>query len=138
MDTAELQRLARLFKIGLGVNAGLALVNVTTLGLLFVFLVDEPAQVAGVDPLESQEAAVDETDPREELRDFFSRTSDLLDRAARQNGTNPAEVLPTQTEIDDAVETRTIHSDESQKVLQKLREGYDYYDLSWPLVVPQR
>ncbi|MCB9743605.1 MAG: hypothetical protein H6740_13475 [Alphaproteobacteria bacterium] len=138
MEADELQRLARLFKLGLGVNAGLALVNVTTLGLLFVFLVDEPAQVAGVDPLESQDAAVDQTDPREELRDFFDRTSDLLDRAARRNGTNPAEVLPTQDEINDAVETRTIHSDASQKVMQKLREGYDYYDLQWPLVVPQR
>ncbi|MCB9760913.1 MAG: hypothetical protein H6739_13830 [Alphaproteobacteria bacterium] len=138
MDAQEVARLVRLFKLGLGVNAVLALVNVTTLALLFVFLVDEPAQVAGVDPLESQADASAESDPRVELRDFFERTSDMLDRAARRNGTNPAEVLPTQTEIEAAIETRTIHSDESQKVMQKLREGYDYYDLDWPLVVPQR
>ena len=114
------------------------MVNVTTLALLFVFLVDEPADVAGVDPLESQDAAEVQGDPRQELESFFTRTADILDRAARRNGTNPAEVLPTQAEVESAVETRTIHSDESQKVMQKLREGYEYYDLDWPLVVPQR
>lgn len=137
-DLDRLEKLARLFKLGLGVNGALALVNVATLGLVMVFLVNEPAQVAGVDPLESRGDAGDVTDPRVELTDFFDRTSDLLDRAARRNGTNPAEVLPTQKEIEDAIETRTIHSDASQQVMTKLRDGYDYYDLDWPLVVPQR
>lgn len=138
MEENDLTRLVRLFKLGMGVNAVLAIVNVTTLALLFVFLVDEPADVAGVEPMESQNAAEVQGDPREELKSFFTRTADILDRAARRNGTNPAEVLPTQSEIESAVETRTIHSDESQAVMQKLREGYEYYDLDWPLVVPQR
>lgn len=138
MEENDLTRLVRLFKLGMGVNAVLAIVNVTTLALLFVFLVDEPADVAGVEPMESQNAAEVQGDPREELKSFFTRTADILDRAARRNGTNPAEVLPTQAEIESAVETRTIHSDESQAVMQKLREGYEYYDLDWPLVVPQR
>jgi hypothetical protein len=138
MDLERLERAEKLVKLGLGVNATLTVVNLLVLFALVVFVVNEPAVVAGVDPLEAQELALEESDPKAELRDFFMRTSDLLDRAARKNGTNPAEVLPTVQEIEDACETRTIHSDESQAVLQKLREGYDYYDLDWPLVMPQR
>jgi len=116
----------------------LTVLNLGMLGVMLVFIVDEPAEVAGIDPMEEQSKAEDDVDVRAEMRDFFMRTADVLDRAARKNGTNPAEVLPTTTEIENAVETRTMHSDESQAVLQKLREGYDYYDLDWPLVIPQR
>ena len=31
-----------------------------------------------------------------------------------------------------------MHSDESQRVLQKLREGFEYFDLTWHLVIPER
>lgn len=135
---ARLDKALRLVKLSLGANAVLAALNVGTLFVLLVFLVDEPAEVSGIDPLEAQAGASEEADPRAELRDFFMRTTDVLDRAARKNGTNPAEVIPEPEDIENAVETRTIHSDESQAVLQKLREGYDYYDLDWPLVMPQR
>ena len=40
--------------------------------------------------------------------------------------------------MEKAIETRTIHSDESQEVMQKLREGFDYYNLDWPAVIPER
>jgi hypothetical protein len=109
---------------------------------LLVFVVAEPATVDGVDPFseidEAAEAEKQKGDPSKEIRQFFERTSDLLDRAARKNGTNPADVLPTRQAIDEAVETRTIHSDQSQEVLQKLREGFDLYDLDWPTVMPER
>jgi hypothetical protein len=31
-----------------------------------------------------------------------------------------------------------MHSPESEIVLQKLKEGYDYYNLTWPVAVPNR
>ena len=34
--------------------------------------------------------------------------------------------------------TRTIHSDESQEVMQKLREGFDQFELTWPIGVPEK
>lgn len=138
MEPAELARLGRLVKLSLGLNAVVLVANAVLFYALLVFVVDEPAEVAGVIPLESQAAARDETDPRAEMRDFFDRTSDLLDRMARKNGANPADFLPTEAQIEAAVETRTIHSDQSQAVMQRLREGYDTFDLEWPIVVPQR
>lgn len=139
----DLARLVRLVKITLGFNVAMMAINAAVLYALLVFVVAEPAQVEGVDPFaaaEAAEAAADKVkgDPREEMRDFFDRTADLLDRAARKNGTNPGDVLPTQKEIEEAVETRTIHSDQSQAVMQKLREGFDYYNLEWPTVIPER
>jgi hypothetical protein len=130
-------------KITLAMNVALAAVNGAVLYGLVVFVVAEPAQVAGVDPFaEADEGAADgalkDSDPRKEMREFFDRMTDLLDRAARKQGTNPGDVLPTQEDIDSAVETRTMHSDKSQAVLQKLREGFDFYDLPWPTVIPER
>ena len=49
-----------------------------------------------------------------------------------------AQLLNYYEAIERAVETRTIHSDESQEVMQKLREGFDYYNLDWPTVIPER
>lgn len=139
----DIPRILRLLKITLGVNVAMIVVNAGVLYALMVYVVAEPAAVDGVDPFAAEadaEAGADKVkgDPREEIRDFFDRTSDLLDRAARKNGTNPADVLPTQKEMEEAVETRTIHSDQSQAVLQKMREGFDYYNLEWPTVIPER
>ena len=137
----ELPRLVRLVKTVLGVNVALTLLNGGVLYALLVFVVAEPAQVDGVDPFAEADAFEGELkkgDPRQEMQDFFDRMTDLLDRAARKHGTNPADVLPTQDEIKEAVETRTMHSDQSQRVMQKLREGFDYYDLAWPTVIPER
>ena len=138
----DLNRLVRLLKLTLGFNAALLLLNGAMAYLFLIYVVNEPAEVAGVedkaaatpeDPAEKEKA-----DPREEMREFFKRTTDLLDRAARKHGGNPAEVLPSRELIEQAIETRTIHSDESQEVMQKLREGFDYYNLDWPTVIPER
>lgn len=137
----DLPRLLRAVKITLGANVLLTLVNGGVLYALLVFVVAEPAAVDGVDPFsEADQAAMERAtiDPRVEMSEFFSRMTDLLDRAARKHGTNPADVLPTQESVAAAIETRTMHSDESQAVMLKLREGFDYYDLSWPTVIPER
>ncbi len=136
----ELLRLVRQAKIILGVNVALTLINAVALYALLVFVVAEPATVAGVDPFSEADGRdnLKEADPRVEMREFFDRMVDLLDRAARKHGTNPGDVLPTQADVDEAVETRTMHSDQSQSVLLKLREGFDYYDLGWPTVIPER
>jgi hypothetical protein len=143
LTSDDLPRLVRWVKIALGINVALTLVNGAVLYALLVFVVAEPAQVDGADPFAGiDQDAVDksavETDPRGEMKDFFDRMTDLLDRAARKHGTNPADVLPTQKDIAEAVETRTMHSDQSQAVMLKLREGFDYYDLTWPTVIPER
>lgn len=137
-DTSPIDQALKRVNMALAAVGGLTLVNLGMLGVMLVFVIDEPADIAGIDPMEEQGKAEEDVDVRAEMRDFYMRTADVLDRAARKNGTNPAEVLPTTQDIENAVETRTMHSDESQAVLQKLREGYDYYDLDWPLVMPQR
>jgi hypothetical protein len=134
---AELARLGRLVRLSLGFNGVLLLINVGVLYALLVFVVAEPATVDGMEVIDAKDDALD-GDPRVEMRDFFDRMTDLLDRAARKQGTNPADVLPTKDAIDSAVETRTMHSEASQAVLQKFREGFDYYDLAWPTVIPER
>jgi hypothetical protein len=136
-------RLARLVRLSLALNlVGLA-VNGALFYALIVLVVAEPAAVDGVAPpdeaaLAEQIARERKGDPRKEMREFFDRMTDLLDRAARKHGTNPADVLPSQADIDAAVETRTMHSDQSQAVMQTYREGFDYYDLAWPTVIPER
>ena len=141
-EVTDLGRLVRLVKIALGINVALTLLNGGVLYALVVFVVAEPAEVAGVDAFTEEELSAEKSktkgDARKEMREFFERMADLLDRAARKHGTNPAEVLPTQEEINAAVESRTMHSDESQALMQKLREGFDYYDLGWPTVIPER
>ncbi len=134
---AELQRLGRLTRLSLVINGVLLLVNVGVLYALLVFVVAEPATVDGLEVVAAKDADA-EGDPRQEMRDFFDRMTDLLDRAARKQGTNPADVLPTKDAIDSAVETRTMHSEASQAVMQKFREGFDYFDLEWPTVIPER
>lgn len=121
----------------IGISVTVLTVNLGLAYVLFALVLAEPSEVAGL-TIEEPESPFDEGDYREEMRDFFERTSDLLDREARKQGTNPAEVLPTKDEIDQAVETRTIHSDEAQELLQKLREGFDHFDLEWPNVMPKR
>lgn len=142
---ADLPRLLRWVKLTLAINGMLTVVNAGVLYGLMVFVVAEPAAVAGVDPFSDEELNAEiakdgsrsEGERRRELREFFARMTDLLDRAARKHGTNPAEVLPLQDDVNKAVESLTMHSDESQAVMQKLREGFDYYDLPWPTVIPE-
>ena len=140
--TVDLPRLVRLVKLTLGLNLGMAAINAAVLYGLIVFVVNEPAEVSGVDPFDEDKPDnpddKEKADPREEMKEFFERMTDLLDRAARKHGGNPADVLPSRELIERAIETRTIHSDESQEVMQKLREGFDYYNLDWPAVVPER
>ena len=141
LTSADLPRLVRWVKIALGVNVVLTVVNGGVLYALLVFVVAEPAAIAGVDPFSEADRLAAEradVDPRVEMQEFFDRMTDLLDRAARKHGTNPTDVLPTQDEIKEAVQTRTMHSDQSQKVMLKLREGFDYYDLEWPTAIPER
>jgi len=133
-----LVRLDRLVKLSLALN-GVLLLAVSALAYtVFAVVLAEPAQVAGVTDFEEPQSGETEGDYRVEMRQFFDRMVDVLDRQARRQGVNPADVLPTQKQIDDAVETRTMHSDESQLVLQKLREGFDYFDLTWPIAIPDR
>lgn len=138
----DLPRLVRFLKITLGVNISMIVINAGVLYALLVFVVGESSDVAGVDPFDQavpeDPDEKEKADPREEMREFFDRTTDLLDRAARKHGANPADVLPTPDQVNAAIETRTIHSDDSQVVMQKLREGFDYYNIEWPSVVPER
>lgn len=136
-DDAALARLARLVRITLGFNVVLLATNAALFYLLVIYVVDEPATVEGVSIGASGSEATN-GDPRPEMREFFKRTNSLLERTARRHGTNPMDVCPTTEEFDAAVESRTMHSPESELVLQKLREGYDYYNLTWPVAVPQR
>ena len=80
------------------------IVNAGTLYALVVLFVDEPAEVDGLAPedVSIAETNAREMDPRKEMREFFERMADLLDQAARRHGTNPADVLPAQAEIDAA------------------------------------
>ena len=136
---ADLARLARLVRLSLLANGALFVLNLGALYAVGVLLLDTPATVAGVEALPDDGAGKEKAaDPRAEMRDFFDRMTDLLDRAARKHGTNPADVLPTQTEIDAAVETRTMHSEAAQLVMRKFREGFDDFDLPWPTVIPER
>ncbi len=140
VDPAELRRLARLVRVSLVANLLLGVLNAGTLYALVVLFVDEPAEVDGLAPedVSIAETNAREMDPRKELREFFERMADLLDQAARRHGTNPADVLPAQAEIDAAVETRTMHSETSQAVMDKFKQGFDFYDLAWPSVIPER
>jgi len=137
-DASELAGLRRLVRLSLGLNGLLLLTQAATAYVVFAIVLAEPAQVAGVTEQHDDKGAEDEGDYREEMRDFFDRTSDLLDREARKQGVNPTDVVPSKESVDNAVETRTMHSDESQKVLQQLREGFEHFDLTWPLVIPER
>lgn len=136
-DEASVDRLVRLVRLSLGFNLALLLINGAMFYFLLIFVVNEPATVEGVSAA-STSAAKDgtQTDPREEMRTFFKEKTQILDRAARRHGTNPADVVPTRGEIDAAIESRTMHSAESELVLQKLKEGFDYYNLTWPVAVP--
>jgi len=135
MKEHELNRALKLVRVTLAVNVVVLLVNLALGYALIIWVVNEPATVAGVTPVELPSHGRAE-DPRPELTAFFDRTASVLDRMARRHGVNPAEFVPSQAQIEAAVETRTLHSDESQAVLQTLREGYDTFDLSWPIAMP--
>ncbi len=136
-DDATLARLTRLVRLSLGFNLLLVLANAGMFYFLMIFVVNEPATVEGVSAAATSEAVTaDQTDPRAELRLFFKEKSQILDRAARRHGTNPADVVPTKEEIEAAVESRTMRSAESELALQKLKEGFDYYNLTWPVALP--
>lgn len=135
MKDPELYRALKLVRITLAVNMVVLLVNLAMGYALIIWVVNEPATVAGVSPVELPSHGRSE-DPRPELLAFFDRTASVLDRTARRHGVNPAEFVPTQAAVEAAVETRTLHSDESQAVLQTLREGYDSFDLVWPIAMP--
>lgn len=132
----DVDRLLRLVRLSLGSNVVLLLINGAMFYFLLVFVVNEPATVEGVSAAATSEQGATSSDPREEMRTFFKEKSQILDRAARRHGTNPADVVPTREEIDAAIESRTMRSAESELVLQKLKEGYDYYNLTWPVAVP--
>jgi len=133
-------RLKTLVHISIGLSLLSFMTSAATAYVVFAIVLAEPAEVDGVseDVVDRFTMDDEEEDYRDELRNFFDRMVDLLDREARKQGVNPADVIPTQEEIDQAVETRTIHSDESQAVLQKLREGFEYFDLTWPIAVPRK
>ena len=133
----ELARLSRLVRWTLAFNVVLLASNVVLFYGLVVYVVDEPATVEGVS-IGAAGTEATNGDPREEMETFFKHTNSLLERTARRHGTNPMDVCPTREEFDAAVQSRTMHSPESELVLQKLREGYDYYNLTWPIAVPQR
>lgn len=136
-DDDALGRLTRLVRLSLGFNLVLLLANGGMFYFLLIFVVNEPATVEGVSAAATSEAASsDQTDPRKELQLFFKEKSQILDRAARRHGTNPADVVPTKEEIEAAVESRTMRSAESELALQKLKEGFDYYNLTWPVALP--
>ena len=140
VETERIDKLTRLVKLSLGLNGALIIVNVMMAYLVFAIVLAEPANVAGVTDTELRHtsgSSSDQMDYRVEMRTFFERMSDVLDREARKQGVNPADVVPTQEAIDTAVETRTMHSDESQAVLQKLREGFELFDLAWPIAIPE-
>jgi hypothetical protein len=138
-DDVLLARLTRLVRLSLGFNVLLLLVNAGMCYFLLIFVVNEPVTVEGASlRTASDPKLASDGDPRDEMRLFFKEKAQVLDRAARRHGTNPADVVPSQGEIEAAVESRTMHSPESEIVLQKLKEGYDYYNLMWPVAVPNR
>jgi hypothetical protein len=138
-DDAALARLTRLVRLSLGFNLVLILVNAGMFYFLLIFVVNEPVTVEGASlRTASDPELANDGDPRAEMKLFFKEKTQVLDRAARRHGTNPADVVPSASEVEAAVESRTMHSPESEIVLQKLKEGYDYYNLTWPVAVPNR
>ena len=94
-----------------------------------------------VDGLTSSATPVQSTeyeDYEDEMRAFFERMTTTLDGQVRRAGDVPTKWVPSDEEIDDAVETRTMHSDESKRVLQKLRRGFDKFDLDWTAAMPEQ
>ena len=89
-----LARLQRLVRLSLGLNGLLLLGQGVLFYVLFAIVLAEPAQIAGVTDTNASEGAAEEGDYREEMRAFFERTADLLDRQARKQGVNPSDVLP--------------------------------------------
>lgn len=136
MQPEETQRLTRLVRLSLIGNVVSLVINAAMFYALLVFVVNEPAGIEGVGEKSTAAQGTDEAKVKDELRLFFSRTGGVLDRSARRAGTNPADVMPTRDQIEAAVETKTSHSPESEIVIQKLKEGYDYYNLDWPTVIP--
>lgn len=142
----DLERVVRQLRLLLVVNVALTVANAAILYVMVFFVVDEPADVLGDargDIPDTEAASTSPTDlstqePRVELEVFLRRTTDLLDRTARKNGADPGEFVPTDAEIEAALATGTAGSEESRVVLQKLREGYDLFDLPWPVVIPRR
>lgn len=138
VEAEAVARLTRLVRISLGFNILMFVANGAMFYGLLIFVVNEPATVEGVSVAASGGSTSSVNgDPRVELREFFKKTNSLLERAARRHGSNPMDVCPTREEFDAAVESRTLHSPESEIVLQKLKEGYDYYNLTWPIAQPQ-
>ena len=137
-DTVQtLARLTRLVQLSLWLNAFLACAIAILAYVVFAVILAEPAQVAGVTDFERHDRDDDEEDYRIEMRTFFDRMTDVLDREARKQGVNPMDVVPTEDAINAAVETRTMHSDQSQEVLGKLRTGFELFDLAWPIAIPE-
>ncbi len=89
---------------------------------------------AGTDPVQSTEYG----DYEDEMRAYFELMKKTLEGKVRSADAHVSEYVPTDDEIDAAVETRTMHSDESRRVDQKLRRGFDKFDLDWTIAKPEK
>lgn len=63
---------------------------------------------------------------------FFDTAVEELTLASRGAGDDPAEVLPSDLDLQQALTSGDYDSAASQRVLQRLKEGYERYDLPFP------
>ncbi len=63
---------------------------------------------------------------------FFNSSVDELGKVARRHGDDPADVLPSDVELQQALSSRDFKSVASQQVLVTLRDGYRQYGMSFP------
>jgi len=65
---------------------------------------------------------------------FLSATLDPLARAAKDQGVDPAQIVPTEAEIDTARASGSLTSEASQRVLEKMKTGYARFNMPFPEV----
>jgi hypothetical protein len=109
------------------------------LGWLVIALIwGEQVRVDGLASSSTPVQSTEYEDYEDEMRAYFDLMKKTLEGKVRSADANVTEYVPTDEEIDAAVETRTMHSDESRRVDQKLRRGFDKFDLDWTIAKPEK
>ena len=62
----------------------------------------------------------------------FHDLEEPLQEIAMQKGINPSSLLPSNEELQSAIESNDIHSDESKKVLNIYKRSYEIHEIPYP------
>ncbi len=66
------------------------------------------------------------------VRALLKTTTDRITRAAEEAGEDPAQYLPTRSELIAAAEAGSLDAEPVRKVLMRLRAGYEHFGLAFP------